>query len=130
MRIQVIRTIQNWFLKCFKRNHNDEFADIKLSDRPQCSLQQSTAQCEEPTSAGCVDRKNLPGHQNPAPKEIYDERKNNVGAVQQQHITLEDIINDLLQRIFLITVNFGKIKHVAKNFQNQSCFCSVFSGIC
>ena len=105
--------------KRLKRHDDDDLANIILFGHPQRSLQQSTTQHEDPASVTQVDRQNLqPDRQNAAPKETYNERKNKVEPVQQQKITLEDyIINDFLQRIFFITVNFGKINHVAKKFQ-------------
>ena len=101
--------------KWLKRRDNYHLSNVKPSDCPQCSLQQSKAQYKKHTSVAHRDRPNLPDHQNAAPKEIYDEQKEKVVAVQQKNVSLEDnIINDFLQRIFFITVNFGKIKHVAK----------------
>ena len=103
--------------KWLKRRDDDDLANIILFGGPQRSLQQGAAQCEEPASVTHNDCKNLRDHQNPAPKETYDETENKVGAVQQQNLTSEDdIINDFLQRIFFVTVNFGKIKYFAKNF--------------
>lgn len=105
--------------KLFKKTkrHND-LANIILFDCPHPSLQQSTAQCKEPTRVNHVDSSNLPDHQNAAPKETSNEHENQVVPAKQQKTALEyNIINDFLQRIFLVTVNFGKMNFVAKRVQ-------------
>lgn len=106
------------FFKCLKGHDDDDLAYIILFGRPEHRLQQSTSQYQGPARVTHVDRQNLPSERQKKHKETYDEHKNKVEAAQQQKITLEDIIiNDFLQRIFFITVNFGKINNVAKNFQ-------------
>ena len=107
------------FFKWLKGHDDDDLAYIILFGRPERRrLQQSTSQYQGPARVTHVDRQNLPSERQKKHKETYDEHKNKVEAAQQQKITLEDIIiNDFLQRIFFITVNFGKINNVAKNFQ-------------